>query len=165
MPDDATTPADPAAATPAPQEPQPAQAPTTGSSDATASGGGAAGTTNPALTIPDEVRAQWPDLIELILKSESMNDEERQYWVNILPIMTPEQQQNLRDILVNERDQLAAIDAKYAKEIQAVGEEQFIKQVAEERRQKTEERTTAEQTTKAQEDANAEDLLKKMDTI
>lgn len=43
-----------------------------------------------------------------------MNLEERQYWVSILPIMTPEQIKNLEEILVHEKEQLAAIDAKYA---------------------------------------------------
>lgn len=43
-----------------------------------------------------------------------MNKEERQYWINILPAMTPEQRKNLEEILQSERAQLAAIDAKYA---------------------------------------------------
>lgn len=47
-----------------------------------------------------------------------MNNEERQYWINILPIMTPEQLKNLEDILASEKKQLAAIDAKYSKEMQ-----------------------------------------------
>lgn len=121
--------------------------------------------TQTTLTIPDETAQKWPDLIELIKKSESMNDEERQYWINILPIMTPEQQQSLRDILVNERDQLAAIDAKYAKEIQSVGEEQFIKQVGEERRARSEERAKAEQQDKSQESASADALLQQIDQV
>lgn len=71
------------------------------------------------LTIPPDVQEKFGPLIELIKGSESMNDEERQYWVNILPIMTPEQLKNLEDILVNEKRQLAAIDAKYAREASA----------------------------------------------
>ena len=62
------------------------------------------------LKIPDDVRSKFPELIDLIVASESMNDEERQYWINILPIMTPEQTEDLRGILDNERKQLEAID-------------------------------------------------------
>ena len=56
-----------------------------------------------SLVIPDETKKKFPDLIKLILASESMNDEERQYWVNILPVMTPDQISSLRDILETER--------------------------------------------------------------
>lgn len=61
-------------------------------------------------------RAVDADLLELVLKSESMTDEERKYWQDILPKLNDEQRIKLRDILVNERDQLAAIDRKYARE-------------------------------------------------
>lgn len=73
-----------------------------------------------SVTIPDQTKEKFPDLIELILNSESMNNSERQYWVNILPVMTPDQLERLRGILVNERDQLAAIDHKYATEMEQI---------------------------------------------
>ena len=92
-----------------------------------------------------------------------MNDEERQYWVNILPIMTPEQVQNLRDILTNEKQQLAAIDQKYAKEVQQMGQEQFVAQVQEERHRRLEQRQSAEQNQKQEEEQATEDLLKQID--
>lgn len=65
------------------------------------------------LTIPPAAKQDFPELVELIVHSESMNDEERQYWLNILPVMTPEQRKSLEEILLNEKRQLAAIDAKY----------------------------------------------------
>lgn len=111
------------------------------------------------LSIPDDVRQNFPDLIALIEKSESMNTEERQYWVNILPIMTPEQQQSLRDILSNERDQLAAIDAKYSSEIEKIGEEQFLQKTADERRKRTEQRSQEESAAQTAENQAAEDML------
>jgi hypothetical protein len=67
-----------------------------------------------SLVIPAETQAKFGPLVMLIQGSESMNTEERQYWINILPVMTQEQLQSLNDILVNEKEQLAAIDAKYA---------------------------------------------------
>lgn len=64
--------------------------------------------------IPPETQEKFGSIIELIKASESMNMEERQYWINILPIMTSEQMKSLTDILQSEKDQLAAIDKKYA---------------------------------------------------
>jgi hypothetical protein len=113
--------------------------------------------------VPDDLKAQHGDLIELILRSESMNDEERQYWVNILPIMTPEQIKNLRDILTNERQQLATIDAKYAKEIDQIGQKQFVEQVAAERQKRAQERSQAEESAKQAEDQHADSLLKEIE--
>ena len=116
-----------------------------------------------SLTISDEIRAQFPDLIELIIHSESMNDEERQYWINILPIMTPEQVQDLRNILDNEKKQLQAIDQKYATEIEQVGKAEVIKITDEERRRKREERAQKEAAHASTEKESAEDILKKIE--
>ena len=117
-------------------------------------------TTTSALIIPDDIRKQFGDIIDLITHSESMNDTERQYWINILPIMTPEQMTNLREILTTERSQLAAIDAQYAKAIDTIGQQEFVKQVGEERARKSAVRTQAESSAKSAEDQAAEDLLK-----
>ena len=116
-----------------------------------------------SLTISDEIRAQFPDLIELIFHSESMNDEERQYWINILPIMTPEQVQDLRNILDNEKKQLQAIDQKYATEIEQVGKAEVIKITDEERRKKRQERADKEAAHASTEKESAEDILKKIE--
>jgi Spy/CpxP family protein refolding chaperone len=114
--------------------------------------------TPPSLQIPPEVQAQFGELIELIKGSESMNDEERQYWVNILPIMTPEQIQNLRDILDNERSQLAAIDNKYQSELSSGPTAAPISE--DDRRKKREERQSKELAHKEQEEKATEDILK-----
>lgn len=114
------------------------------------------------LTVPPEVQQKFGDLIALIRGSESMNDEERQYWINILPIMTPEQIQNLRDILDNEKKQLAAIDAKYQTELDRLGDKEAIRQTEEERKARREKRSSAEATHKQQEDTTADDILKQI---
>ena len=115
------------------------------------------------LTISDEVKAKYPELVQLIQASESMNDEERQYWINILPIMTPEQVQDLRNILDNEKKQLQAIDQKYATEIEQVGKAEVIKNTDEERRRKREERAQKEAAHASTEKESAEDILKKIE--
>ena len=116
------------------------------------------------LVIPPDVEKKFPDLARLIRSSESMNDEERQYWVNILPIMTPEQIKNLQDILDNEKKQLAAIDAKYQTEVGKIGNAELVRQTEEERKKKRTERSAKETAHKETEDKAAEDLLKQMDS-
>lgn len=98
-----------------------------------------------SVTIPEELKKKFPEIIELILGSESMNDEERQYWINILSVMTPEQVENLRQILQNEKDQLAAIDDKYQKEMEKLGKDKVdIGEMAKNRREKRDARTSSE---------------------
>lgn len=62
------------------------------------------------------------ELIKLIRGSESMDDKERKYWVDLLPRMTEGQRAELKKILVNERDSLAEIDRKYAQQQSTLGE-------------------------------------------
>lgn len=57
--------------------------------------------------IPDLVRTDFPDLVKLIYETESMDQEEREYWLQIMPIMSKEQIEKFKGILTNERDQLA----------------------------------------------------------
>ena len=117
-----------------------------------------------SLVIPPETQQKFSEIITLIQGSESMNDEERQYWINILPIMTPEQVGNLRQILENEKSQLAAIDHKYSKEISALGQEELIRQADEKRRERRQKLLAAERQSEETEDSSAEDLLKKIET-
>lgn len=114
------------------------------------------------LTIPDDVRKNHPKLIEMILGSESMNNEERQYWINILPIMTPDQIENLQGILVNEKKQLAAIDRKYSKEIEQIGEVQLLKKVEEERRNRRNKRQASESKSEMKEEEKTENILQQI---
>jgi DNA-directed RNA polymerase subunit F len=116
-----------------------------------------------SIVIPEELKKKHPELIEFILGSESMNDEERQYWINILPIMTPEQIQELRTILENERTQLKAIDEKYAKEIERIGEAQVVKRVGEERRRRRTTRAEEEDAHKRQEQEQTDTLLEQIE--
>lgn len=71
--------------------------------------------------IPKLIREKFPDIIKLIFETESMNTEEREYWLQIMPIMSEEQISKFRGILVNERDQLAKLDQEYAAEVPPAG--------------------------------------------
>lgn len=72
------------------------------------------------LTIPQSTRAQFSDLIEMIVKSQSMDLEERQYWINALPVMTKEQVTSLRDILEKEKKQLADEEKKHGEAVSKI---------------------------------------------
>lgn len=119
--------------------------------------------TSTTLVVPPETEQKFAEIIALIRSSESMNDEERQYWINILPIMTPEQVDNLRKILTTERDQLSAIDRKYTKEISSLGQEEVLRRAGELRSSRRKELTKQEAANEEAEDKAAEDLLKKIE--
>lgn len=67
-----------------------------------------------ALNIPADIVEKFGELVGLIKSSRSMDDNERQYWVDVLPIMSEDQVQNLRGILDNEKKQLAEASAAYS---------------------------------------------------
>lgn len=64
--------------------------------------------------ISDMIFENYGELVQLILESKSLaENNEKQTWFDILPIMKSEQIDKLKDILVREKQQLAEIDAKY----------------------------------------------------
>jgi hypothetical protein len=71
-----------------------------------------------ALNIPEDVRKKFSELIGFIQNSQSMNDEERQYWVDVLPIMSDDQIANLKSILDNEKKQMKEADRQYENDMQ-----------------------------------------------
>lgn len=68
---------------------------------------------NSQIVVSDFVKKNYPDLIPMLLGSESMTDNERQYWLSLLPIMTKEQVDKLRNILLDEKKQLADLEHQY----------------------------------------------------
>lgn len=115
--------------------------------------------------IPTLVKDKFPDLIQLIKETESMNDEERDYWFQILPIMTEEQIKKFRDILVNEKEQLAGLDKEYEQELNKLNEKHMIEWKEFETREKRKSLSTAEQASQQQEQTQEEDLLKRLSQI
>lgn len=112
-----------------------------------------------ALVIPPDVQEKFGPLLELIKASESMNNEERQYWINILAVMTPGQIKNLEEILMNEKSQLAAIDRKYNKEAADAADRTMLLGMEQKIRTKTQERQRREQEEATKEEVQETDLL------
>lgn len=76
--------------------------------------------------ISDEILAQYNELINLVLETESMDDDERQYWFDIMPSMSAEQIDRLYNILDTERKKLEALEEKYQNEIKGLNEKHLI---------------------------------------
>lgn len=117
------------------------------------------------LNIPDEVREKFPELIEMVQKSESMNLDERQYWIDVLPIMNEEQTDNLKNILANEKQQIEEADKEYEE-----GMKEDAKNVMnrfDEFKYKERKRLLfeAEAQHEKEEEAIEEDLLKELETL
>jgi len=112
--------------------------------------------------IPETVKQQYPDLIPLILGTESMNDDERQYWFQILPIMTDEQVGKLREILTNEKSQLAQLDKNYEAELKQINKKHVSEWKAFEAKEKREKREKTEAHAEKTEKETEEELLKKL---
>ncbi len=77
-------------------------------------------------TILDEIQGQYSELVELVLGSESIDNNEKQYWFDILPSMTNEQIDRLFNILMTERHQLEELNLKYQEEIKTLNEKHLI---------------------------------------
>ena len=76
--------------------------------------------------VSDEIQAEYNELVELILATESMDDDERQYWFDIMPSMTDEQIDRLYNILDTERKKLEKLEEKYQDEIKNLNEKHLI---------------------------------------
>ena len=104
---------------------------------------------NFTFTILDEIQIQYGELVELILGSESIDNNEKQYWFDILPSMTNEQIDRLFNILMTERHQLEELNIKYQEEIKTLNEKHLIEwqslqsQKAKEQLQKAEQSDTS----------------------
>lgn len=76
--------------------------------------------------VDDAIQAKYGELITLILATESMDDDERQYWFDILPSMTDSQVDRLFNILDTEKKKLASLEEKYQNEIKQLNEKHLI---------------------------------------
>ena len=81
---------------------------------------------NKTFYIWEDLQAQYPELIKLVLVTESMDDEERQYWFDIMPSMNDNQVDRLFNILETERKKLEELEVKYQEEIKSLNEKHLI---------------------------------------
>jgi len=116
--------------------------------------------------VPEKFLAD-TELITLVMQSESMDDGERQYWFNLYDVMSEEQIDKLRDILVREKKRLAEIDKKYEQrpaEDPAVVAERARK-LGESRMQKQNDLRTREAEHQRKEAENEDALLAELENL
>lgn len=115
--------------------------------------------------IPEVVSQKYPQLIQLILETESMNDEEREYWFQILPIMTEDQITKFRAILENEKEQLARLDAEYQTEISKLNDQHISEWKQFENEEERRKRQESENKEQAADEQAADELLQNLDDL
>ncbi|QQR54858.1 hypothetical protein IPG41_06800 [Candidatus Peregrinibacteria bacterium] len=101
--------------------------------------------------------------MEMIKKTESMTDEEREYWFQILPIMTEDQVTRLKSILVEEAAQLAKLDDQYQSDLTKLNQKHLDEWSDFQRKQDREGLEKAEAKEEVSEAAAQEALLKQLD--
>jgi hypothetical protein len=104
-------------------------------------------------TILDEIQLKYPELIELVLGSESIDNNEKQYWFDILPSMTNDQIDRLFNILMTERKQLEELNIKYQEEIKTLNEKHLIQWQSLQSQKAKEKIEAAEKTDTSKQDA------------
>ncbi len=115
--------------------------------------------------IPRLVREKFPDLVKLIYETESMDGDEREYWLQIMPIMTEEQIRKFRDILVNEKEQLLKLDSEYAKEMSRINNKHVAEIDEAKMKEKMQNIRQAEAKEEVAEKGKEEDVLNKLKDI
>lgn len=101
-----------------------------------------------------------PDLIELVLRSKSLEkDEEKQSRFNLLPLMNDEQINKLKDILIREKQKLEEIEKKYEDKKVEIKKKYLLKWQSMGYVQKVTELKAQEQTHTDQEHTEADQLL------
>jgi hypothetical protein len=81
---------------------------------------------NISYNVSDEATAKYPELVQLILHTESMDRVDKQYWLDILPSMTESHVNRLHDILETERRKLLELESRYQQEMQNLNERHMV---------------------------------------
>lgn len=77
-------------------------------------------------TLGKKLLSQYTELIKMVLATDSMDSDERQYWLDIMPSMTEKQIERLYNILDTERKKLQWLEMKYQEEIKELNEKHLI---------------------------------------
>lgn len=113
--------------------------------------------------INDEINIKYTELVKLILETESMENDEKQYWFDIMPSMTDDQIDRLFNILDTERKKLDALEEKYKTEIKELNEKHLIEW--QEFQLKDSKKKVAEAQANDKEDDDAENVLKMLNNL
>lgn len=81
---------------------------------------------NFTFSIIDEIRLQYPELVDLVLGSQSIDNNQKQYWFDILPSMTNEQIDRLFNILLTEKQEIERLDLAFQEDVKKLNEKHLI---------------------------------------
>ena len=110
--------------------------------------------------ISEESLYDMSDIVIMILKSKSIDTkEEKQNWLNLLPLMNSAQLDKLKDILNREKEKLEEIEKKYEKKKVDIKRKYLLKWQQLWYIKKVSEIKEKEEALKSEEDKEAEDLL------
>ncbi len=110
--------------------------------------------------LPEEFLETDSDLITLVLKSKALeSDEDKQNWLNLLPVMTEEQIYKLKEILIKEKEKLNEIEEKYTEKKRNIRQKYLLRWQKLGYVEKVKELKEKEEQIKSKEDQEAEDLL------
>ena len=122
-------------------------------------------TTGDDYKIPAIVLEKYGDLVAKIKRTESMTKEEREYWFQILPIMTEEQVTRLNQILEEEATQLAKLDADYKEDLEDLNQKHMTEWDSMAHEEDRKAREAAEAAAATQEAAEAQKTLDELNNI
>lgn len=117
------------------------------------------------LVIPEETTTEFPELVAMVKASRSMDDEERQYWIDVLPIMSGDQIENLQDILDNERKQVDEANKSYQEGMNDATQKAVNAFDSEAYKEKKRMRLEAENVHEVEERENEENLLAELENL
>jgi len=112
--------------------------------------------------IPKIVQDNYPKLVELIKEARSMNNEEKQYWFRILPVVQKEHIKKLFKILITEKKELDKIDNEYKNNLRKLNESKNTFDI-EALKKKSEARQKLEAEHEKDEELLEEEILKEID--
>ena len=115
--------------------------------------------------VPSLIREKFPNLVKMIYETESMDQDEREYWLQIMPIMSEDQVVKLIEILKNEKEQLAKLDAEYDEEMARINAKKNKKIDEVKLKEKLTSIKKAETSSEGDEQAQEADLLKQLEEL
>lgn len=110
--------------------------------------------------VDQNILDMYPDLIQMLFESESLSFDEKKYWMELFPLMTEEHIKKLREILENERRELATLQNDYTAGKNAFVNATPVDWTAE--AEATKKRKEEEQTQETKESTEEENLLSQL---
>lgn len=148
---------------PTPAQPQPAQVGAAAGATPPVTGNGPVSKRLSEFDIPKFVYSNYPQLIDLIIETKSMDDKEKQYWFHILPIMNQQQVGKLTTILNTEKEKLVAIDKQYNQKLGEIQSKRVSYWEEQSFKQKAQQLKTAEKGSEIEEQTKEAQLLQQLE--